>query len=227
MSRKRKILIVSAVVVVVAVVVGSALATELATGVSSPRKYQVLSISGTETIRVIAPDGRVTSTWTGADPLIPGAINAMAACISGVTTANVGNYPCYGMIGKIHLETDSSSGTCTSVSPNCWSYDIFNQTSPFPIHDTLTPPGCTPRSELLLCNGWITTATFGPSTFTSTNCGSQCSVELVSTDIDVLCTTTWGTYYGGVPCQPASPPASFATVSAGDSLAINIQFTVS
>jgi len=231
---------------------------------SANSKDQALTISGIETIKVLAPNGHVISTWQGPDPLTKLATNVIASCATagnapGSTTTPYGFNSCSSWVNEILVQWDSPAGNCgIGLLGLTDSYCSYASTSS---SDTLTPVGCNPtvyNSGGNYCTGWIAEATFGPATFTQANCDSSgttpasCNVEnvvagaggltvplqstlcirngcenyVIGAVFDTLCTTAYAQYavdeYPA--CTLASPPA---TMSAGDSLLVTIQFTVS
>jgi hypothetical protein len=193
-----------------------------------------LLLSGTETVKVLAPDGSVVSTWHGPDPLSSNTQNAIAGCATGISQP-AGSVPygvfasCEDWIGSIALWTDGPGGTCTVFQTgnknDCTYYN------PVPATNTLTPLGCTTGSSTAYgtCRGWITEATFGPGTFTSTSCGNSCGVEdvigasPVGWAFDSICASTFAPNDPSVGCLSAP----IATVAPLDSLLVTIQFSVS
>lgn len=238
MKASRKILLTTvAVCLSVGIILGVVLSENLLATrslSSTDSRNQALTISGTETIKVLAPDGRVVSTWQGADPLTANAANGLASCITGIST---GNSPagvfgsCESWITGIAIQTDMPAGICNDgpKEQSLCSYITAAATN------TLTPIGCTTGSAIAYgtCTGWITEATFGPSTFTSLNCGSKCAVENVFAGqssgggvwpFDQICAANYN-YAGFQPLPCLS--GTIATVSPQDSLLVTIQFSVS
>ena len=197
-------------------------------------KNQGLLISGTETVKVLRPDGSVISTWVGPDPLSSNTQNAIAGCATGLSQP-VGSTPygvfgsCENWIGSIELWTDGPSGTCTVYLTDNSKYCTY--VNPVPATSTLTPIGCTTGSSIAYgtCTGWITEATFGPTTFTPSSCGSSCAVQEVigaspaGWAFDTLCAATFAPGEPGANCMSGS----IATVAPQDSLLVTIQFSVS
>jgi hypothetical protein len=194
---------------------------------------QGLTISGTETVKVLAPDGSVVSTWKGPDPLSPNVQDAIAGCATGIAQPT-GSVPygvfssCEDWIGAIALWTDAPSGVCTLFQVGNTKYCTY--VNPAPATNTLTPLGCTTGSSTAYgsCTGWITEATFGPTTFTSTSCGTSCGVEEVTGTssvgwaFDSICSLAFNDGTQDLPCL--STP--IATVAPQDSLLVTIDFSV-
>jgi hypothetical protein len=204
-----------------------------------------LYLSGTETIKVMAPDGKVVSTWTGPDPLSNVAINAIAACVPGssggstnpVSPADISqDGGCSSWINAMAIVFAPASypfigGTCSdnagAETENGFSVTGCQATTT--ATNVLTPLGCNSNGITLggqLCTGWITSATFGPGTFTATNCIydiSQTPCAIVNVDAGTLTTlTTYGSSEGFDYLNPTPIP-----VAVGDSVLVTIQFTVS
>jgi len=196
---------------------------------------QAFVIAGTETILVRGPNGNIVSSWTGPDPMQPAGINAIASCVSGGSVTPFGFGGCANLIQVVQIDYGP-----TTSGGYLYSADATN---------SLTPAGCNPTSsndETQLCTGWTTSATFGPSTFTE-YCSTQCYLAAVQTygppgTPSVFSEICGSSYYGGsstitqtfssttyvnLPCQTSPPVSSFATISAGESLSINIQFSIS
>lgn len=213
---------------------------------------QGLKFSGIVTVKVLGSDGRLVSTWSGPDPINPSDASFLIGCILGHNGGQSGNGlsaaggdACDTFISQVVIFTDTPSGPCTNAGegglegppPDCTI--IFSPASNTP---TAPPPetNCLGNQD---CTGWVTETTYGPSTFTTSNCGSSCSVQEVETvntcaptyDIqvcypfDYVCTPTMVyDFSSSLPCNydGATPPTSIATVSPGDSLLVTIQFTV-
>ncbi|MGA2199073.1 MAG: hypothetical protein ABSG45_03965, partial [Nitrososphaerales archaeon] len=112
---------------------------------------QGLMISGTETIKVLSPDGSVVSTFQGPDPLSTNTINAIAGCATGLSQP-AGSVPygvfssCEDWIGSVALWTDAPGNTCTLfLTANSKYCTYYN---PMPATNTLTPIGCTTGSSI-------------------------------------------------------------------------------
>jgi len=245
--------------VVVALVAGILLGTIFSGNLFSPQRVsnpnhggdantiQGVAFAGNETLKVLGPDGQVVSTWKGPDPLTVNAINAIAACLVGQTGefgVSVFQYcPTSGSTWIQQIEIDFGSGctwlTSSTYSGGCGVSDAIAT-------NTLTlngQAGCDPSSSISTdnCNGWITEATFGPATFTTTNCPTTCPLQNVQTQLiigpgpngpggaafDYLCTSEFGSITVGTSPEPCTLSSSPATMSPGDSLLVTILFTVS
>ncbi len=201
---------------------------------STGSENQGLLISGTETVKVLAPDGSVLSTWQGPDPISSNTQNAIVGCATGIAQPT-GSVPygvfssCENWIGSIALWTDAPGGVCQLFQTNNKNFCTYY--NPVPATNTLTPIGCTTGSSIAYgtCTGWITEAPFGPTTFTSTSCGSSCGVEEVigaspvGWAFDSICALAFNDGTTDLPCL--STP--IATVAPQDSLLVTIDFTVS
>lgn len=219
---------------------------------SSASNKDGLYLSGTETIKVLSPDGKVVSTWTGPDPLTNIAINALAACIPGTnggSTDPIGpgsvtgaSGSCSSFINAVAIVFAPGSitqygGTCSANAgaQTLNGYSVTGCQATTTATNYLTPLNCGPDASTVaspppLCTGWITQATFGPGTFTSTNCiynepATPCSV--VSVDAGVMSQISpYPVGYGYGEGFDSLSPTPIA-VAAGDSLLVTIQFTVS
>ena len=251
---------------VVALVAGIFVGTVFSGDLISPQKdsdpshggagstIQGLILSGTVTVKVLGSDGRVVSTWSGPDPINPADASFLIGCIlghnggqlnNGLNQINVNGDPCDTYISQVVIFTDTPSGPCSNA-------DASELGSPPPVCTTIFSPASNtatappPETSCLNnqdCTGWVTETTYGPSTFTDSNCGSSCSVQEVETvntcaptyDIqvcypfDYVCTATMVYDFStSLPCSwdGATVPTSIATISPGDSLLVTIQFTV-
>lgn len=210
-----------------------------------------LVLSGTETIKVLAPDGALVSSWTGPDPLTNIAINALAACIPGTdggSTDPVGpasvtgaSGSCSSFINAVAIVFAPANypevgGTCAANAgaQTLNSYSVTGCQATTTATNYLTPLGCSPNSSTgantpPLCTGWITEATFGPATFTATNCiydQSQTPCSVVSVDAGTLSQISPYPGYGYAEGFDTLSPTPIP-VAVGDSLLVTIQFTVS
>ncbi|MHB2035854.1 MAG: hypothetical protein ACYCPW_03815 [Nitrososphaerales archaeon] len=239
----RKVLLTAvAVSLTVGLILGAVLSANLlatrSLSSSADSKNQIFALTGTETIKVLAPNGHVISTWHGPDPLSSNVKNAIAGCATGVSQPS-GAVPygvfnsCEDWIGSISLWIDGPGSTCTvTLTANSKYCSFINGVT---ATNTLTPIGCTTggpgtaEGGYGTCTGWITDATFGPTTFTSANCGSSCSVEYVEGAsplgwaFDYVCASTFAPGEPSVGCLSTS----IATVVPLDSLLVTIQFNVS
>jgi hypothetical protein len=234
-SSKAKVSLVIVGSLAIGILLGSSVLANMFNQSAGSKGSEVdgLTLSGTETVKVMAPDGQVISTWQGPDPISSNVMSAFAGCATGLSQPS-GSAPygvfgsCEGWIGSIALWTDGSSGACTvyltSLSKFCTYYN------PVAATDTLTPIGCTTGSATAYgtCTGWITEATFGPTTFTSSSCGASCAVEEVigaspaGWAFDSMCASTFAPGEPGAACL--STP--IATVAPQDSLLVTIDFSV-
>jgi hypothetical protein len=155
---------------------------------------QGLMVEGFATITVLNPDGSVASVWRGHNTLSDTTRNAIAQCASGNSSAAAGFNSCSGWTPNILIRINGQQPGVSAQASN-----------------TLTPPGCNPK--VYGCTGWISEATFGPSTFTQSNCNGGCTVTLVLT----------------LPNSYTNFDYFNTSISAkvGDSLLVSIQITVS
>ncbi len=228
-SSRTKIAFAIAGSVVIGILLGSTVFAGMLSRTASGTQNQALTISGTETIKVIGPDGKVVSTWQGPDPLTVYARNAIASCVGGTNGGNLSplNFgSCSTWITRMGIYVDHGNGQTCTITSGCSRLDSAAT-------NFLTPAGCNPSSGTPnLCSGWSTVATFLPNLFTTVNCGTSCHVQAVvatndnSWAWDELCTHTYATTdaSNGVNCTlggGAIPP-----VSPGDTLVVTIDFSV-
>ncbi len=211
---------------------------------------QGLMISGIETIKVLAPDGSLASQWSGPDPLTALGTNALAACITGSdggSTDPIGpgsvtgaSGSCSSFINAVAIvfgpaDATQQGGTCADNAGAELEngFTVTGCQAEISATNTLTPLGCGPNSSTgstipPLCTGWITDATFGPTTFTPTNCIytiSQTPCGVLEVDAGTLSQlTTYGHTEGFDYLNLNAAPI---VVANGDSLLVTIQFTVS
>jgi hypothetical protein len=113
------------------------------------------------TIEVFNPDGTLARVWHGYNSLLPQGINAIAGCISGATTTPYGWGSCSSGIGGITIQ---------------WDVDLSNSpVTNTPFANSAGNP-CDPSTGAPDCTGWVSTATFPSTTFTTSNCGSSCTI---------------------------------------------------
>jgi len=247
MRKEYRLPVVAAIAVAAALgglLVGSAVFPGFLNQDAAGKQVQGLLISGTETVKVIAPDGRVVSTWQGPDPLTADSINAIVNCVTGASTTPEGFGSCSGWVNSLMIVfdcSDSDTVGCQALYPT--STRLANYEASTPATSTRTPIGCDATSTSPLCTGWIFEGTFGPATFTSTNCGGYPGgISLTSCGVDgVWSLASSGTFFDcltddsqltayPIPVTPFCGPTlswPIVIVSDGDSLLVTIQFTVS
>lgn len=251
LSSKAKVSLVVVGSLAIGVLLGSTVLSNVLNTNTSGKVTDGLYLSGTETIKVVAPDGKVVSTWTGPDPLTNIAVNAIAACIPGSvggSTDPVGpastpaNGSCSSFINGVAIVFAPASypfigGTC-SENAGAETENGFSVTgcqANAAATNILTPLGCdpnagTPAPTGPLCSGWITQATFGPTTFTATNCiydisQTPCAVlEAGAGPLSQMANPSYGIGNAAFDILTVPTPIS---VAAGDSMLVTIQFTVS
>lgn len=255
MLSKRRTIVIISVSLVLGMLLGAVVFANLVSGHSillssgQVTKDQGLFISGTEAVKVLSPEGKVLSTWQGPDPISNLAINALAACIPGSdggSTDPKGPDSTTGASGSCSSFTDGVyivfapadypfiGGTC-SQNAGAQTENGFSVTgcqANAQAVNTLTPLGCDPNSTTsggnpALCTGWITEATFGPTTFTATNCiysNSQTPCAVLDVGAGTLSQLST---YGTNGAFDYLNPSPIIPVSAGDSLLVTIQFTIS
>jgi hypothetical protein len=219
--------------VVIGILLGSTIFANMLSGTASGTQKQGLTIAGTETIKVLGPNGQVLSKWQGADPISTVTINAISSCVTGAnggSTSPLGFGSCSGWIGSISVYSDNPTGTCTELTERTNCTILTSSATNY-----LTPQGCVPP----LCSGWTTEAIFSPTSFTQKNCGTSCQVEEVQVGggtsaapalFDELCTHAYsagnnGEGDSGISCTLGN--TAIAPVSPGDTLVVTIAFSIS
>ena len=228
--RKRNIVITGAAVAVLALVLASALANGYLTSAKSggAKQNEGVGIQGAVTITVYGPAGQVVQVLKTHNSLVSSGENWLAACISNApsifilgsgasvtTTSATGAEFCPGGSYGFPSYTQYigvAIGSCTSIGSNCGV--LVGGTN------TLTPNTPDPCTYSSTCTGWLATATFSPSAL---NCqASSCALNDVAAS--ACATASCGGQFDDIPSANFPSPVS---VAPGDSLAINIQFTVS
>jgi hypothetical protein len=213
LSKKSKVILVGVAVVLVALIVGS-VATIAFYSIAAPRNpSEGLGIEGVATITLYGPSGQTLGVWSAHNSLVALGKDGIAKCLSGVSSGSCPGAP--KGISSFTSLIEIAVGTCTNAESNC---GISSSAS-----NTLTPNSC---ASLYQCSGWIASATFTPSNLFSPSpngCSSTCNLNDV-----VSSWTPWfgisGTNFDDIPSANFPSPISIAP---GDSLAVNIQFTVS
>jgi hypothetical protein len=205
-SKKGNLMIAGAAVAVLALVLASALANGyLASAKSGAAKQnEGVGIQGAVTIALIGPSGQTLSVWKTHNSLVTTGTSIVAMCLeSGLECPGAGVYTSVTAVMGI------ATGSCTNAYSSC---GIFAPT-------TVTLTGCPGSPPPLTCTGWIASATYSPSAL---GCSSTCTVNDVAAGMTTPSTT--GYQFDDIPSSNFPSPIS---ISSGDSLAINIQFTVS
>ena len=247
LSSTVKLTLIITASVLIGILAGSMLLSAVPGKSSAGTENDGLTFSGTINVKVLASDGSVVSQYTGPDPLEAAGINAIAACITGTdggSTSPIGPGSVDGYAGScssfvnavaiVFSPYQSVGGTCAqpggSQTENGFSVSGCEEN--IAATNTLTPLGCGPNGStgapLPLCSGWITEATFGPTTFTATNCvytTSQTPCAVTSVGTGVLSQLTSYGYTNAF--SAINLGATPIQVAAGDSLLVTIQFTVS
>lgn len=111
----------------------------------SDGQFEKLAIGGYATVRAYHSDGTLFATWEGHNDLTSQAKNAIASCISGVSSSPAGFDGCKGWTGYILIDGPGFREFAKATN-------------------TLLPTGCKPaervRSPIDDCTGWKTEATF-------------------------------------------------------------------
>lgn len=232
---------------VVGILLGSTLFASILSGAGSAAQKQDLRISGTETVKVLGPSGKLVGQWQGADPLTYESANDLAGCLSGYEPSEAAPYyfaSCSGWTNQIVAVYDAPGGTCTESSYKYCSDSGAVATS------YLTPNGCyvadPNQANVVPCTGWTIEGVFPPNDFASTFCSPTCHVEDIRAGyapsvganmvgvFDELCTTAYGTNGGifdsftnsaGVSCTLGN--SAIPAVPTGGTLLVTIAYTIS
>jgi hypothetical protein len=193
---------------------------------------QGVSITGKVTVSLLGPNGNVVKVWHTHNSLVAGGISEIAACLSdasavdGSANGNAfcpgGSVPTASFDYPFTYEVGIAVGSCTSTTK------CSNSVTPIPAQISLTPLGC---ASSYTCTGWLVSAGFPASDFTSgsngaTDCGSSnpCPVNDIAALGGAFFSSSGFTQFDDI---PSSNFPSAISVTIGDSLQINIQFTVS
>jgi len=194
--KHRSFMIAAVAALLMVVSLGSFLAgSHFGTG-SNPS--DALNVEGYATIKVLNPAGNTVYTWQGHNMLFDWTISDIAACLSGNTTTSYHFNGCSGWTPWIYVDWQSGNH----------SYDLSAKST-----TALLPAGCIPSSTYAgqLCDGWVAEGTFGPASFTSTNCGT-CTITAVTT--------------GGSGSALFDTITTSIPISTGDSLLVSVDFAV-
>ena len=163
-----------------------------------------LGITGNVTIDVYNPKGNLVQDWKGHNSLTEEVGNAIVSCIAGTNGGSTSPLVFGGCSSFVNYLTiiwtfgvPAINGIYSGPLGSCNTLlDFFDYAADIQYNDgcsatvrvsnTLTPIGCSPTSLLPgastiqraagICTGWTSVATFLPSTFTSSNCASPCSL---------------------------------------------------
>lgn len=213
--REHKLLMVAVVAAMIALLAsGIAVGYYIAKPVAPQGNNEGLRVEGVATITLIGSDGQTVGVWTAHNTLLPGGIDLIAGCLSGLdeSTSCPGSYT----LGSIPSDTSDlvvAIGSCASVDDEC------GQSTASPATNTLTPSGC------FDCTGWVASASFSPSDL---DCASSCALNDLAA-WTVVCPTSQAPlcslYSQFDDISGASLPS--ITITSGETLAVSIQFTVS
>lgn len=245
-SSRTKMGLAIAASVVVGILLGSTLFASVLSGTAAGAQKQDLKISGTETIKVLGPNGKLVGQWQGADPLTYESANDLAGCLSGYEPSITPPYyfgTCSGWTNQIVAVYDAPGGTCTESSKYCSDSGAVATSY-------LTPNGCyvgdPNQADVVPCTGWTIEGVFPPNDFASTFCSPTCHVEDVRAGyapsvggnmegvFDELCTTAYGTTGGvfdaftnsaGVSCTLGNN--AIPAIPTGGTLLVAIAYTIS
>jgi len=236
MPRKRNIVLVGSAFSILALVLGAGLAAGFfgsgASNVGTRSNIEGLPIGGVAYITVYNPQGKVVETWHGHNTVFGTADSAISNCISGAAAVGSPITGCTGFTGSIAIIWGFVLADIQEPCVLGGSSANFSPCSQATATNVLSPGGCSVSAGT--CTGWLTSATFQPTDFTHANgCGVSCTIDMVVAAQG----TSWTGYYEGPPMtssiQVSDPgngfdqiPTSIA-ITNGDSLAVNIQYTVS
>lgn len=247
LSSSLKLTLIITASILIGILAGSSLLPGVLNKSQAGAENDGLTFSGTVNIKVLASDGNVVSQYTGPDPLEAAGINALAACITGTdggSTDPIGPGSVSGADGSCSSFVNAvsivfaplpSGGACplNAGGQTENGFTVTGCEENIGATNTLTPLGCDPNASTgassgPVCSGWITEATFGPTTFTAGNClttisQTPCAVVQVGTGV-LSQLNTYGYTNAFSAINLGSTPIP---VAAGDSLLVTIQFTVS
>ncbi len=217
-SRKRNLLLAGAAVAVLALVLASALGNGYLTSVKpgAATQNEGVGIQGAVTITLIGPNGQTLNSWKTHNSLVQPGITMLAECIS--NSGQSGDQLCPGGSGNFQSFTGAvgvAIGSCNSVGGDCGA--VVASTN------ALWPHGCTAAPT---CMGWVASASFGSTVLASAlgTCTSDCPLNDVQSGMAAAGGGTALDYqFDNIPSANFPSPIS---ISAGDALSININFTV-
>lgn len=204
------------------------------------KQAEGIGIAGAVTLTLYGPSGQTLGVWKTHNSLMKPGISYVVQCLTGGTSSCPN--PSTPFTSFTSLMLIAFGGCAFTFLPN----GAGNSINPCSLQGattvTQTPAGCSSATD---CTGWIATATFSASDIDSTQCSAykccpgpgSCLLNDVATALDVpfvgslqfddICAqaASPGTCNGAQASLPAGPNA--IAIAQGDSLAINIQFTVS
>ena len=182
---------------------------------------------------VFGPNGQVLGVWKTHNILVEPGISYVAACLSGqILSCPNPNTPFTSFTSGIGV---GIGGCATAFIPNGAGNTLNNCAVQATTAVTPTPSGCVSSAS---CTGWLASATFGATDIENctTNSGKCCpgpgycflndvAAELNVPIVGILQFDEICTPVGSCPAGAGNLPT--IQITPGDSLAINIQFTVS
>ncbi|HVB95932.1 MAG TPA: hypothetical protein VND41_04950 [Nitrososphaerales archaeon] len=214
--KKRSIVIVGAVVAVAALVLGAAFSGVWPASGASGKQTESLGIQGAVTLTVYGPAGQTLGVYKTHNSLVQPGISHVVLCLSDAASPSSGSAggeaycPGAGTTANPSLTASIGVGlnACIKAYSSC---GVFSSAT-----NTAIPSSCLQTA----CTGWTASASFSP---TALGCATTCNLESVASG--------WAPFVSGATYQAQfdniTSFASTVYISAGDTLAVNIQFTVS
>ena len=214
--KKRSIVIVGAVVAVAALVLGAAFSGVWLASGASGKQTESLGIQGAVTLTLYGPAGQTLGVWKTHNSLVQPGISFIAECLS--NSGQSADTACPGgSLGYQSLTADRgvAIGSCGSVSAGCGVAAAST--------NAVWPHGCDTE---LTCLGWVASASFGSTVLASAlgTCTSDCPLNDVQSGTSVQGGNALLNPFDNIPSTNFPSPIS---ISAGDALSVNINFTVS
>lgn len=226
--------------VAIGILLGSTVFSSVMARSATGKENVGLLLTGTENVKVMAPDGNIVSQWTGPDPVTYLTQNALAACITGTDGGSTdpigppsvigGSGSCSSFINAVAIVYAPEYGCVINMEAVTLNgFTVTGCQAATSATNYLTPLGCSPNSSTAanpppLCSGWITQATFGPGTFTSTNCiYNQAETPCSVVQVDAGNLQQMLIFDGSFDYVNPTP----IPVAAGDSMLVTITFTIS
>ena len=214
-SRKRKMLLGLAAVAVVGAILASSLATSLLAAGTPARAPEGVGIQGAVTITLYGPSGQTLGVWKTHNSLTAEGTSMVAMCLEGYNI----ECPGAGAFDSMTAFISVAISPCTSAYGLSFVQQI-QESCGIPSAATVSLSGCPGVPPDLTCTGWVATATFSPQAL---GCASSCTLNDVASGPTSSSSST-SYQFDDIPSANFPSPI---TISAGDSLAVNIQFTVS
>ena len=214
---KSKFVFMAGIAAVVALVLGLAFAAGPLAAEESGKQpggsgvQEGLGIQGAVTITLYGPDGSTLGVWKTHNSLVQPGITLLVECISGNYEAWCPGYD--GELPAYTAEIGVAVGSCSEAYSSCSATN------------TVQSSGCESSSPPT-CEGWTASAGFAS---TALNCLTACSLNDVASGLFTYPGIGFGGSFvtGQFDDIPSANFPSPITISPGDTLAINILFTVS